>query len=481
VERALTVLGAIGVAVVYLLGIAEPLSNYDEPIFAEFMRAMERSGDVFTLTYQGAETLQRPPTAVALYTLLALVVPGEAGLRLGPVLFTLLSALGAGFVVARLFRDRWAGLLAAGVCAGVPSVFLYGRLLLNDPPFVFAIVVAVAATIASQREARYVVWAAAALGAGFAFKSFAAAVPLVTLAPWLLVAWRRHGRSARPARAVVAFVALAVPYFVVGSIAHGGRFWRDHIATMLIDRASGDLESVIGIGGPGAYLRHLWLADGPLIALLLLGGVVGAGVYAVMRRDRELGVAVTAAAGTLILLTAISTRLAHYMLLFYPLAAICLGGLFARGGPRFGRYTRPLRALAATVSISVFALCIAGEPFDATAMPSWASRELGQTFADETGPEERLYVYNWYAPAVGYYADRPFTMLSSVPEIADAIGNSDPFLQAGNVAAVPPWPGGVFWLAGPDVAEGFPPPGLEVVRWVAGSRGYKLAQVQAAQ
>jgi len=478
VVRVLLALGGLGAVVIYLIGIGDPLSNYDEPIFAEMIRAMGRSGDVFTLSYQGAETLQRPPTAVALYTLIAQAVPGEAGMRLGPVLFTLLSALGAGVFVARRFRDSWAGVLTAAVCLGVPSVFVYGRLLLNDPPFVFAAVVAVAATMAAQREARYVVWAAAALGAAFALKSFAAAVPLVCLAPWLAIAWRRHGRDARPLRALAVFGALALPYFVAGLLVHGGRFWQEHIAVMLLDRASGELEPVIGIGGADAYLRHLWLADGPLVALLLLGAVVGAGAYALRRRDAELGVAASAAGGSLLLLTLVSTRLAHYMLLFYPLAAICLGGLVARVVALSGHRARPLRGLAATVAVSVFALGISGEPFDATAMPSWASKDLALTAAERAEPGERVYTLDWYAPAFGYYADRPFTMLSTVPRIAAAIGNSDPFLQAGNVAAVPPWPQGVFWLAGP--ARGFPPQGIEVVHLVAGARGYALAQVRAA-
>ena len=463
---------------VYLSGLGDPLSNYDEPLYAEFIRAMGRSGSWFRLEYQGAETLQRPPTPVAMYAVVAQVIPGEIGLRITPVLLTLLASFGAGWIVHRRFRDRWGAVVAVGIAVGIPSVYVYGRLLLSDPPFVVATMVAVWATMAAQTEPRAIVWAAAALGAGFAFKSFAGAVPLVALAPWLIAAWRRHGRAARVGRAAVVFVALAAPYFVIGFIVHGGRFWDEHIATMLLDRASGDLAPLVGIGGPGAYLGHIWKADGPFVAIVLLGSVAGAGVWAWRRRDAELGVAATAAAGTLLLLSAISTRLPHYLLAFYPMAALCAGGLVARAAPELGANLRSARVLAAAVAVSIFALGISRDDFDAGAIPSWPSRELGHTADHSLEPDQRLYALDFYAPALGYYADRRFTMLSTNPRVAEMMGGLDPFLQAGNVGTAPPWPEGTFALV--MWKDDFPPPGLEVVRLIAHSRGWLLAEMRAS-
>jgi 4-amino-4-deoxy-L-arabinose transferase-like glycosyltransferase len=476
--RALAGVGAVCLVAVYLADLGQPLTNYDEPLYAEFIRAMDRGGSWFRLEYQGAETLQRPPTSVAVYAAVASIVPGEIGLRLGPLLFTVVAIVGVGVAVARVYGDRWAGFAAAAVTAGVPSVHVYGRLLLSDPPFVALALGALIATIAAQRRPRYVVWAAALLGAGFAVKSFAAAVPLVTLAPGLAMAWRRHGSAARPGRAAIAFTALAAPYFIAGFAVHGGRFWDEHIGVMLIDRASGDLAPLIGIGGPGAYLEHLWRADGPLVTILLLGAIAGAGAWSWRRRDAELGVAAVAAALTFVLLSAISTRLAHYLLVFYPMAAVCAGGLVARAAPALAANANGARGIAVALGIAVFAQGVARGPFDAGAVPSWGAKELGEAIRETFEPGRRCYAIDWYAPALGYYADRPFTMLTTVPEVGAMLARSDPFAQAGNVAVVPPWPEGTFILVGRE--SEFPPPGVEIVNLVTGARGFRLAEVRAS-
>jgi 4-amino-4-deoxy-L-arabinose transferase-like glycosyltransferase len=469
-------LGGAAIVAIYVAGLSAPLSNYDEPFYAEFMRAMARSGDFFTLTYQGGETLQRPPTAVALYALVAMWVPGELGMRLAPALCTALVALIAAAIVAARFRDRWAAAATAAFCAGIPSVLVYGRLVLSDPPFVLVSVLALAATLAAQERPRYLIAAGAALGAGFALKSFAAAIPLLALMPgWLGAAVRHRRARATIAAAAAVFVALAAPYFAVGLAVHGGRFWREHVGVMLFDRAAGELAPTIGIGGPLSYLYHLWAADGPLVALALLGGMAAAAGYAWRHRDRALGLVAANAAITLVLLSAIGTRLAHYLLLFYPAAAVCLGALAARllADPGRARAGRPLLAALAATSLT---LGLAHERFDAGAEPSIAAKDLAQVAADRVAARERVYTVDWYAPAFGYYVDRPWTLLVTVPAVATMVGGSDPFSQAGNVAAVPPWPAGSFVLAGPETDLGAW--GIEVEHIMASSHGFVLARVR---
>jgi 4-amino-4-deoxy-L-arabinose transferase-like glycosyltransferase len=470
-------IGALAVVVIYLHGIGAALANYDEPIYAEFVRAMERGAGWMHLEYQGAQTLQRPPTSVWVYVAASQLAPGEVGLRLGPVACTVAAALVAGAAVRRVFDDRLGAVVAVAVAAGAPSALVYGRLLLSDPPFVLAVAIATWATLAAQAEPRRLTWAAGAVGAAFAFKSFAAAIPLAALAPWWLVAWRRHRDAAPVGRAAAAFVALAAPYFVAGFAAHGARFWDEHVVAMVLDRARGELAPIIGIGGPGAYVEHVWRADGPVFAVLLFGGVAGAAAWAWRHRDAELGAAATAAAATFVLLGAVSTRLAHYLLVFYPLAAICLGGLVARALPRVRTRVRGIPALAGALAMSAFAIGIARGPFDAGALPSESSRALGGVAASQLAPGERLYALDWYTPALGYYADRPFTLLSTSPELAAMLAGSDPFRQAGNAAVAPPWPAGVFALACAE--ERMPPPGLTLVHLFATADGFALAQVRA--
>gem|GEM_PF-3105744 len=433
----------------YLVGLSRPLSNYDEPIFAEFVRAMHEDGDYLTLRYQGAVTLQRPATSVILMAGASAAVGGEIGLRLVPALFTLISALLAGWVIMRLF-DRWsAAVVAVALAAGVPSAFVYGRLALSDPPFVACVVAAVAAAVAAQRNPRYVLWSAGFLGAGVMFKSLAAAVPAVAVVPWLIVAWRHHGRAARPLASAGLGLALAAPFFAVGFIAHGAAFWHDHVAVMLLDRAAGDLEAVIGIGGPGAYLRHLWSADGPAAAVLLLGAPLGAAGLALFERDRELGVLASAALGTLLVLSLLGTRLAHYLLVFYPLAAMSAGALAARLLVRVPGRPRAYDALAITLAVTFVALGAVNQRFDYTAVPCVPCADLGRIADDRLDPDLPIYSLDWYAPALATYAGRPWRMLNTDPEVAKMIGGSDPFLQAGNIERAPPWPTWPLAIAGP--------------------------------
>jgi hypothetical protein len=260
---------------------------------------------------------------------------------------------------------------------------------------------------------------------------------------------------------------------------HGRRFVAEHLGLMLLERARGGLEAVIGIGGAGAYARHVWLADGAAVALLLAAAVAGAAAWAIVHRDRELGVAATAAAATFALLTAVDTRLGHYLLLWYPAAAMCAGMLAARLLARWdARGGRPLaaRALVVACAVALLARGLAAADFDADAAPSGPSRLLGRAAGARAAPGAPVYTLDWYAPAIGYYADRPWHMLSTVPSVAGMIGNSDPFQNARNIHAVPPWPGDrPLLVAGPR--EALAAAGLPVGEVVAEADGYVLAAV----
>ena len=437
----------------FVADLGRPLGNSDEAIYGEFAREMQRSHDYLTLRYQGHELYQRPPTAVALYALSGQVVGGELGLRLVPALFTLLVCLGVGVCVWRWTQQPLAGFAAALFASQIPSVFLYGRLAFSDPPFVAAAIGALAATVAAQRDSRWLPWAGACLGAAFAVKSIAAVIPALTLLPWLVVAAREHrsepGTRRRATLATVWFAALALPYYAYGFAAHGGAFWREHFARVLFDRATGKLESVVGIGGPGAYVEHLWRADGVVVSLASAAAIGAAIVFAIRRSDRVAAVVASYALGTFVLLSAAGTRLPHYLLVFYPAAAMCFGLAVARAGEGLAERYRPALVGVPVVCAALFVRTAAAPPFDQIAVPARNAKTLGEIVRADARAGDTVYSFNWYAPALGYYADRNWGMLTNVPRVAETVGNTGPFRKTRSIVLVPPWPAKPgFYLAG---------------------------------
>lgn len=463
----------VGVVAVYLVGLGGGFGNSDEVIYAEFIRAMHRTGDYLTLRYDGVALVQRPPAPIALYALAARFVPGEYGLRLAPALFTALGAVATGAIARRRFGSLAMGLVALLLCAGTPTVYQYGRLLLSDPPFVLACVAALGAILAAQEDPRYVAWAMVALGGAFATKSMAAVIPTAALLPWVLLYARRHRArpSLRLARGALGFVLLAAPFYVLGILWYGRRFLGEHMGNILLDRARGQLEG-IGIGGPFAYLRHMWLADGKVVCLVLLGGVLTAAVLAVWRKDESLGIPAAFALVTLLVLSLLGTRLAHYLLPFYPAAALCVAGVIARVTERRAWRISAL-ALAVALSVSVFARTIAAPPFDDDILASREARSLGVVAAAHTAPGQAVYSLDWYAPALAYYADRPWRFLTTYPRVERIVGAVDPYRYARTVALVPPWPPGTWLVAGPKSALSRAPE-LEILRTVAEDGDYAL-------
>jgi 4-amino-4-deoxy-L-arabinose transferase-like glycosyltransferase len=465
---------------IYTVGLDAPLSNYDEPLYAEFIRSMHEQG-ALGLVYRGVFTWQRPPTAVWLYAMVSGAIDGEFGLRLLPALCTAASALASGLVVWKRFGSAPAGIATAAFCAGIPSSLLYGRMLLSDPPFVLLCVAALAATMAAQEQPKWFLWAALALGGTFAVKSMAGAIPTAALAPWLWAAARRYrgDRSLRAVAALLGMGAMAGAFYAIGFIADGAQFFHDHFAINVVSRARGELadgELGIGIGGPAAYVEHLFCADGVMWALLLIGGVIGAAITAARRRDLQLGVAASSAVVQLSLLSLFGTRLAHYLLPFYPFAAIAGGGLLARLlAAREGRWYG-IASVSGAIALLFSGMARPG--FDAGADPSFASRDLGQAAAHRLAAGEPVFTYDWYAPAVGYYADRPWRFLTGSARAARLVQVSELFARSGVVRVAPPWPARRFLVAGDRVALARAP-GLHLAELVAESGEFVLAVAEA--
>jgi hypothetical protein len=146
-------------------------------------------------------------------------------------------------------------------------------------------------------------------------------------------------------------------------------------------------------------------------------------------------------------LSAIGTRLGHYLLVFYPGVAVCMGLLAARAIDHVGERFRlaPISIVAAALAVA--ALCLGRPPIDSSILPSPATRELGRVADARLPADAPIYTLDWYAPAIGYYADRRWHMLVTPPELARSLGSIDPFRYTGTIHAVPPFPEGELYIA----------------------------------
>lgn len=476
--RGLAAAAVLLLAALYCLDLGHALGNGDEAVYGEFVRAMQRSGDYLRLEYLGAELLQRPPTSVALYAGVSNLVPGELGLRLAPALLTLATYAGIGGFVWRRSGRLSAGVLAMLVGATVPTVWSYGRVAFSDPPFVAAVAAALLATISAQRDARWLAWAGAALGVAVAFKSLAAAIPALALGPWLLAAaWRHRAERRRIALAVGGFVLLAAPYYVISLAVYGGRFYREHVERILVQRASGDLESIIGLGGPLSYAQYVWVADGAVIAALVLATVAAALILGYRRTQLDLLVPGTYCVLVFVGLSVVGTRLGHYLLVFYPGVAVGLGLLAGRLVDHSAARFRLAPVSIVAAALAVAALSLGRPPIDSSILPSPTTRALGRSADALLPPEAPIYTLDWYAPALGYYADRRWHMLVTPPRLAQALGNIDPFQYTGTIHAVPPFPPGELYVATMPETLGRAP--LEVLEVVAEQPGFVLVRARA--
>lgn len=451
---------AAAVAALYMLGLGHPFGSGDEVIYAQNIREMLASGDYGILHWQGVAVMQRPALPFAIASLGARLIDGPMGLRLTSALFSL-GTVALVFVLARRASGRIeVGVAAALLCAGAPTFYTFGRTLLSDPPFVFALTVALAgATIARERALGLYI-AGAALGVAIAMKSLAAGPPAVALAPWLLPAARRHGLR-KTAAAAGLFLLGAAPFFVVGVSEYGVRFLREHIGYSLLARARGELQ--VGMpGGAVAYLRYLWIFDGPITALWVLGGTVGATACAIAWRDRALGLIAGYGLALLVILSLIGTRLGHYLLPVFPAAAISIGLLLGRGLDRLGEAgRRPIPRLAGPLLCAAVMLIGMANPRPrAQLLPDPAAVELGRAARAVTQAPGPIYALDWYPLALGYYSGRDLRIVTSSQRFYRILDDVDFFHEAGVPLHPPPRPpGSRLLVAGPAQA-------LAAARWL---------------
>ena len=222
-------LALLAVGLMYLLGLgAAPFLDPPEGFHVAVAQSLGTSGDWLTLRVDGVRYFDKPPL---LYWLMALSFstagPTEAAARVWPAL----SAIGVAAVTGRIgvmLGGPRVGLLAGLFVASNLGVFLFGRQVKPDLPFVLWIVLAFAGFVVAYRGGGR--WGLAvfyaSLGLAALTKDALGALgPLLVVALFLWLTRERPYGAWAPWWAVLLFLAIAVPWYLAVELRNRGFLW----------------------------------------------------------------------------------------------------------------------------------------------------------------------------------------------------------------------------------------------------------------
>jgi hypothetical protein len=163
----------------------------------------------------------------------------------------------------------------------------------------------------------------------------------------------------------------------------------------------------------------------------------------------------------------VGTRLPHYLLPLYPAAALAIGGLV---GPL--REIKLAWLVIGAAAVTLYANGISRPRYEEASVPSPEARQLA---ALVPAAFPRIYTFEWYAPALGYYAHRRWQILTPSAHAIRIFENMDIGKASRLAAQVPPWPEGRFLL----VVDAANRPRLAGLRLVELGRAGELSLVEA--
>ncbi len=394
------------------IGLDRAIGDGDECVHATALRDMMRSGDYLNVRYHGMLVLERPQLPYWLAAPFAHLIPGEVGLRISSALASF-ATLVLVFWAARKWWGRTdAAFVAMLLLAGSPSFHAYSRTLMSEPPLLLAITLALIGAVESLENPRALQLAAAGLGLAIACKSLVVAVPLLSLAPWLLRSAVRRADRKTLLFASAWFAGTALPYYALGFALHGARFGREHFLRSLAHRAV-DSEGIGIAGGVFAYTHWVPQSEGPLTAAWLCLGVLGGIVWGLRRGRLDLVLLGSYALSVVFGMSLLATRLPHYILPAYPAAALSVGGLYAditqAGALVRSRFGLLLGPTCAMLVLLVSRLYPGGDQY---LFQREAGRDLGRIAQRITTPDQKLYAYEWYGPSLSFYSERHLVLLT---------------------------------------------------------------------
>lgn len=247
-------LALLAVGLMYLLGLGTaPLLDPPEGLHAVIAQTIRDSGDWIILRVNGVRYLDEPPL---LYWLLAgsfsVAGPSGAAGRVWPALAAIGVAAVTGRVGMMLGGPR-VGLLAALFVAANTGIFVFGRHLTPDVPFILFIVLAYAGFVVAYRGGGR--WGLAlfyaSLGLAALTKDVLGAVgPLVVVALFVWLTRERPYGAWAPWWGIAILAAVALPWYLAVELRSDGFLWytfvHNHLLTVTRQRIFPDEDVPLG-------------------------------------------------------------------------------------------------------------------------------------------------------------------------------------------------------------------------------------------
>ncbi|HXH83717.1 MAG TPA: glycosyltransferase family 39 protein, partial [Candidatus Tectomicrobia bacterium] len=228
----------LAVGLMYLVGLGTaPFLDPPEGFHAAVARGMLATGDWITPQVNGVPYFDKPPL---LYWLMAAGFAGGGVSEWTARLWPALSAIGVAAVTARLgaiLANPRVGLLAALMVSANLGIFLMGRIVKPDMPFILCIVLAYAGFAVAYKGGGRAGLALfyGALGLAAITKDVLGAIgPLVTVALFLWLTRERPLALWAPWWGVGLLLAVALPWYAAVEAAHRGFLWYTVVDTHLL-------------------------------------------------------------------------------------------------------------------------------------------------------------------------------------------------------------------------------------------------------
>ncbi len=454
--------------VVYWVGNGRTaLWDRDEPRFAQAAYEMLATGDYVVPRFHGGYRFDKPILGYYFFAAgMKVFGVNELGTRFFSGIFGALSVIGLFFLARRMTGDERVSLFSAVMLATAPVMFIESKLCTVDAGLLLWLIIAFTGLwriYAGPCGARWKVlfWAALALAVLTKGPVALAAV----FAPLALMAVLARERSFLKRMGwlwgLPLFVAICAPWAIAVEVATGGEFLRVALGRHVVGRAAAAMESHRGF--PGFYVVTLFATFFPWA--FYVPGAVAVSLKGL--RDSKVEVFLLSwAAGLVVVLELVKTKMVHYSLPVFPALAILAAVFIQRGGGNRQRLLF-IGTLAATVMAlflgagpaialwrtgmpdAVFPFTAAGVVLvGGTAWALWLSRK-----GAFVGPLAAvmfawlLLVAAWGLPAAGSYSLTP-RVLEVVAEVRErveedapvaALGYEEPslvFYEAGEVTFV---------------------------------------------
>jgi len=235
------VLIAVGLVLFFPRMQALPMENYDEGVYSEAALEMSRTGDLWTLSYQGTPFYEKPPLYIwASLPLVKIFGPENWTFRF----WSAIAGIGSTILLGLFVFEKEKKMLIAWLAS---LIFMTGEFTIlhafrsgdTDGFLLFFSILGLYAYWKGITKKSWLLVAGAAFALAVMSKSVAGlAGPAIALIDAVLVRRWHMFKGRWIWLALLAFFAVAAPWHIAQTIMHGSVFWKSYIGFHVIDRST---------------------------------------------------------------------------------------------------------------------------------------------------------------------------------------------------------------------------------------------------